>query len=158
MKRRIILSIALVLSIAILSLASFTSTEAENQTKYVFDTGLVTPGPGQEVRVSVLSGTPTANGTFNFRLRQISYAQESCDGGICRQTIAEQTVSDLVTLMPNEAASIDFRRCTYPLCGGIRGVLLTDSKDAKVNVMIIDTATGRIVVLEASDGSGIPML
>src|SRR5215203_2453307 len=126
MKRKIILSIALALSIILVSLIKSDSiVAAEIQTKFVFDTGVIALGPNQDMRLSVLSGTPTANGSFNFRLRQISYAQESCDGGICRQTIAEQTVSDLVTLMPNEAASIDFRRCTYPLCGGIRGVLLT---------------------------------
>ena len=145
MKRRITLSIALVLSIAGLSLVSFNSTGAQNQTRYVFDTGFITPGSNQDIRLSVLSGTPTANGTFNFRIRQFSYTPDDCSGGVCKYSIGSQTESDLVTVMPNEAASIDFRRCMSPICGGIRGVIVTDNKDVRGNISIVDRITGATV-------------
>ena len=72
MKRKIILSIALVLSLTILLLSSSdSSVKAQNQIKIVADTGSVALGPNQEMRLSLLSGTPTATGTFSFRIRRI---------------------------------------------------------------------------------------
>ncbi len=148
MKRKIILSTALILSLTILLLTSSDSRiEAQNQIKIVADTGMVTLGPNQELRLSILSGTPTANGSFNFRIRRMSYTQESCTGGVCKQNIETQTTSEVITVIPGEAVSIDFRRCIAPLCSGVfvRGVILSDSRDVRVNAMIIDTATGKIV-------------
>jgi hypothetical protein len=147
MKRKIILSIALALSVGLVALTrSDSPVAAQNQIKIVADTGVVTPGPNQELRLSVLSGTPTANGTFNFRVRQISYTQDrDCTGGACRLNVESQTVSDTITVAPGEAVSIDFRRCPFPACGGIRSVVLSDSRNVKVNAMIIDTATGEVV-------------
>jgi hypothetical protein len=144
MKRKITLSIALALSIVLISLMSSDSTtHAQNQLRYSADTGVVTLGVNQEMRLSILSGTPTANGTFNFRLRRMGYTQESCAGGVCKLAVASQTTSDVITLLPNEALwgqlppSEDF--------DGVRAVVLSDSRDVKVNAVIINTATGEIV-------------
>src|SRR5215203_3661486 len=108
MKRKIILSIALALSIILVSLIKSDSiVAAEIQTKFVFDTGVITLGPNQDLRLSVLSGTPTANGSFNFRVRRFGYAQDSCTGGVCKLSVDSQTASDLITLLPGEAAFFD---------------------------------------------------
>ncbi len=147
MKRKIILSRALILSLTILLLLQLTSSdsrvEAQNQIKIVADTGAVTLGPNQEMRLSILSGTPTANGNFNFRVRRIEYMPESCSGGVCKQTIASQSQSDIITLAPGEAASARFE---LTIDGhSVRAVVLGNSQDVQVNVMIIDTLTGKIV-------------
>jgi hypothetical protein len=148
MKRKIILPIALVLSLTILLLTSSdSSVTAQNQLKIFADTGLITLGPNQELRLSVLSGTPTANGSFNFRVRRTTYAQEACADGVCKQSIESQNTSDVMTVLPGEAASISIRRCVSPICGGVyvRGAVLSDSRDVRVNASIIDTVTGEVV-------------
>jgi len=148
MKRKIILAFAFALSLTTLLLTSSDSrVAAQNQIKIVADTGVVTLGPNQELRLSLLSGYPTTNGDFSFRLRQTSYAQPICTGGVCQLAVESQTVSDVITVAPNEAVSINFRRCIFPICGGIRGVVLSDRRDVKVNAMIIDTLTGEVVAV-----------
>ncbi len=143
MKRKIILSIALVLTIVLISLTSSDSrVGAQNQIRVVADTGVVLLGPNQKFVLTVVSGTPTANGTFSFRVRRLNYTQQSCGGGVCKQTIASQTLSDLVTLAPSEAASISSTPDSFD---GVRAVVIGNGRDVKVNAMIIDTLTGEVV-------------
>jgi hypothetical protein len=149
MKRKITLSLALVLSVVLVSLLSSDRTaQAQNQIRIIADTGVITLGPGQVLRVSITSPRDAASG-LPTGFRRIEYAQGACEGGVCKQTIESQTTTDVVTLAPGEAASIDLRRCVYPVCGGVyvRGVVLSSSRDVKVNAMIIDEITGEIVAV-----------
>ena len=147
MKRRITLSIALALSIVSVSLMKSDSTaNAQQPERFVWDTGVITIGEGQILRMT-LAKYISRDGGFRGVFRQLSYTQGTCNGdGVCNLAVASQDTSDPVTLMTGEAASIDFRRCISPICGGVRGIVLSNSRDVKLNAMIIDSATGEVVV------------
>ena len=145
MKRKIILSSALILSLTALLLTGSDSTvKAQNQIKVIADTGMITLGQNQILRVIMKDGSNSVT-LENFVVRRIEYSPGACNGGICKHTVASQDVSDPIPLRAGEAVSIDFRRCVFPICGGVRGVILSDSRDVQVNAMIIDTVTGEVV-------------
>ena len=145
MKRKIILSSALILSLTALLLTGSDSTvKAQNQIKVIADTGMITLGQNQILRVIMKDGSNSVT-LENFVVRRIEYSPGACNGGICKHTVASQNVSDPIPLRAGEAVSIDFRRCVFPICGGVRGVILSDSRDVQVNAMIIDTVTGEVV-------------
>ncbi len=143
MKRKITLSIALALSIVLVSLMSSDSkVGAQNQLRYTADTGFVTLIPGQILRVSVSLGKYIdRDGRFTFR--RIEYAQGVCSGGVCKHTVASQSASAPITLMLDEAASFDI-----PAGGsGVRGIVVSNTPNMRVNAVIIDSATGAVVSL-----------
>ena len=141
MKRRITLSIALALSIVLVSLTSSDSTvKAQNQVRVVTDTGLITLGPNQILRLTV--SNRDGNDTINVRFRQQEYIDTGTTAGVRKLAISSQDSSDLIPLMPGEAVSLDVRRCAYPLCGGFYAHVLSNSQNVRVNAMIIDTVTG----------------
>ncbi len=134
MKRKITLSIALVLSIVTLSLIKSDSTvNAEPPQKFIFDTGIVTLGPGQILRVT--SGALPTGLTLNS-FRKIGYEPISNEAGITSLAISSQSVSPPLTLMPGEGASIDIPNTAF----GVRGVVLSNSRDVKVTALIIDSS------------------
>ena len=140
MKRRITLSIALVLSIVLVSLMSSDSTaKAQNQISIVADTGLITLGPNQILRLTIKAPRDPASGiTTGFR--RIEYSQGVCSGGICKHTISSQTTSPPITLESGEAASFDIPNTAF----GVRALVESNRRDARVTVQIIDTATGQV--------------
>jgi hypothetical protein len=141
MKRRITLSIALVLSIVLVTLTSSDSkAQAQNQIGVVADTGLITLGPNQILRLTV--NTREGNDTINVRFRRQEYIDTGTTAGVRKLAVSSQDLSDLIPLMPGEATSIDFRRCAYPMCSGVYAMVLSDSRNVRVNAMIIDTVTG----------------
>lgn len=142
MKRRITLSIALALIVVLLSLMSSDSTaNAARTRRFVADTGMITLGPNQSLRVTVTpSEGPEESITFVYG--QLIYAQGTCDGGVCRHSISSQTTTDPVTLMPGEAASMDIART--PSSSGVRAEVVSDSPDMVVDVLVIDGTTGGV--------------
>lgn len=140
MKRRIRLSITLALSIVLLALTSSDSrVGAQNQESFFADTGIVTLGPNQILRITLESST----GDILIKFRRFAYAQGMCGGdGICKLTVASQTTSNPITLAPGEAASTDITPAANS--SGVRGVVLSGSRDIKVNAMIINTVTGQV--------------
>ena len=143
MKRRITLSIALVLSVVLVSLMSSASTAKAQPggMRPIADTGIVTFGPNQKLRITV---APAAiNETVTVRFRGLKYMQTTCSGGVCKQVISGNTVSDPLVLTPNESAFFDiFVEVTLD---AVRGVVLSNSQKVKVTAMIIDTTTGSVV-------------
>jgi hypothetical protein len=142
MKRKITLSIALALSVTLLSLTSSDRTaHAQNQIRVIADTGVVTLGPNQILRIS--GDGVDQDDIITLRFRQMTYLQNACSGSICKYSAASQTLSASVTLMPGEAASLtvgpDIQGNT------VRVAVLSSSRNARVNVMIIDAATGEVV-------------
>ena len=138
MKRKITLSIALVLSLTIILLTSSDSrVEAQNQIKVVADTGVVTLGPNQKLRVSIMFDG--FEGGERIAFRSIVYAPGVCSGGICKSAVASQTTSAVITLQPGEAALFDM----IDPQGQVK--VLSNSQKARVNILIIDSVTGEIV-------------
>ena len=146
MKRRITLSIALVVSVLLVSLMSSDSTaKAQQQMRFVADTGMVTLGPNQELRVTVAAGDVNAEDSISVRFKQMEYMQTTCNGGACKYTVSSQTTTNSIRLMPSEAAIF--------LAGGndsnnivaARGVVMSNSRNAKVVFIVFDTSTQRVV-------------
>jgi hypothetical protein len=81
----------------------------------------------------------TSNTILTVRFRRVEYMQDACNPeGVCKLTVSSQTTSAPITLMPGEAASIDFPSNS----GGVRGVVMgnfigTDFRNVRVTVMLI---------------------
>jgi hypothetical protein len=150
MKRRITLSIALALGVVMLALISSDSTTAQPGRTFVTDSGVVTLGPNQVLRVTVANGlNPTT-----VRFRRLDYTVGSCVDGVCKHIISSQTVSDPLTLAPGEAASYNLGDTGTH----VRNVVTTNRQAVKVLYQIIDTLTNEVInafVGGSDDGSSI---
>jgi hypothetical protein len=150
MKRKITLSIALVLSITILALMRSDSTaQAQNQIKIVADTGVVHLGQGQTLRLSIISPRDSVSGqSTGVRIRKSAYTEEGCNGAVCKHVVSSQNASELMMLAPNEALEVDLDWSAN--VSGNRVVVFSNNQDLQVNVMIIESATGRILSIDKS--------
>jgi hypothetical protein len=150
MKHRIILPIALTL-IPLISLVGFAPTaQAQQKFKPVADTGEVTLGANQILRLTVVAGDVNGDG-FAVRFGKVSYMPLGCNAdGVCKQSVASQSLSAPVMLNPGEAASMDltFNGQTT----GIRAIILSNSPNVRVSAMIIDATTGNIIAFPDISG------
>lgn len=142
MKRGIALAIGLALSVLSLSLASSDSTaRAQKQNKFAWDTGVVTLGPNQLLRITVALGD-TGTPEVQVRFRSMEYTQGTCEGGACAHQVASDTTSAPVTLSAGEAASVDLLGTTYG--GNGRGIVFSNSQNVRVTALIVDATTGAL--------------
>ncbi len=141
MKHRIIFSIPVIVG-ALLWSTSFALTAQGQQPKrkLVADTGVVTLGPNQMLR---LAGDWNGDGVTSVQFRQVAYMPAGCNDGVCKHTVVSQSTSAPVTLMSGEAASIDIDNYSW----GIRAMVLSDNPNMRVNVMIVDKTTGNIIAI-----------
>jgi hypothetical protein len=140
MKRKIILSITLVLSMTILLLTSSDSTvKAQNQLKIIAETGVVTLGPNQRLRLTVNTGA--GNDIIKLRFRRQEYVETETTGGIRKLAVASQEISDLITLAPGEAASYNVSELAL---GRELGCFAYSdgNQNIHVNLEIVDLVTG----------------
>ena len=138
MKRKITISIALVLSITVLLLTSSDSpVEAQNQVRTVADTGFVKLGPNQKLRVSIMFDGFESGGVA---FRRLVYAPGGCVDGVCKSVVASQTTTSPIALAAGESAFFDIPA----EIDGVRAVVLTNNRKARVNASIIDAVTGEV--------------
>ena len=143
MKRKMVLAVALVLTMAFVSqLNSVTSVRAQPPQRFRFETGAVKLGPNQILRITINWGDGAAN---SVRFGQTGYLPGACStDGVCRLN-GTNTYTGVTTLAQGEAASFDI---TPNFLGGIyvdfRGIVLTNNRNAHVNASIIDATTGRV--------------
>jgi hypothetical protein len=146
MKRRIALSIALVLSITLVSLIKSDSTaNAQPPVRCKADTGVITLGANQKLRV-VVTGMG-GNDAITVRFRRMEYTQDACGGGVCKLVVASQSMSAPITLMSDEAASFDILNTAF----GVRGVVVSNRRNMRSTAAIIDTITGELTLLETME-------
>jgi hypothetical protein len=145
LKRKITLSLVLVL----LSLSGLAPAARGRQqrTKAAFDTGVVSLGPNQILRLTV--NGQGGNDAVTVGFRRMSYAQGTCSGGVCRLSLHDEEQSPVLTLSPGEAASFDIPGTAF----GVRGVVLSGSQNVRVTAQIIDTATGDVIAIWVPQGS-----
>ena len=145
MKRKITLSLALVLSVVLLSLTSSDQpARAEQRQRFAADTGVITLGPNQALRLTVVGPVGVVNPDHHIlEFRRINYTENVCSGNVCKQALASVSNSEAITLLPGEAASVTIGPEIYG--NGIRAAVISNSRDVQVNIMIIDTATGNVV-------------
>ena len=145
MKRQTTFSIALVVSVVVLVslMSSDSPAKAQKQTRSVWDTGVVTLGANQTLRVTAV---PNGSGTDNSRVsfRKMQYSTGTCNAdGVCKHSAA--TAYDYETnLVAGEAASVmmEFPGNTF---AGVRAMVSSNSRDMKVTMMIIYTVTGEVL-------------
>jgi hypothetical protein len=137
MKRRIALSIALALGVLLVSLASSDSTaRAQKQARFSADTGIVTLGPNQVLRVTaVVDGADF----LALRFRRMQYAQGTCAGEVCKLASVTDLILDPVTVMAGQAASMNLTQDGF---NGVRIVVQSNRRNVRATATVINTVTG----------------
>lgn len=142
MKRRNISSIALAASVLALSLTSSESTvSAQNRARIVADTGVVTLGPNQTLRLFVLDDS---NGAETVAFRRSSYSQDVCSGGICKAAVSFESQTATLTIWPGEAALFDM----IDPSGRVK--VLSSSRNVKINALLVNSITGEVTAVQMS--------
>lgn len=140
------MTLALVLALGLLLAPSVAlDAQAQQPPKPVADTGVVTPGTNQLLRITVVAGLRV--GDVGVRFRRMEYLDGPCSGdtggaGVCTHTLTSQTLSAPVMLMPGEAASIDIVNNGN---SAVRAMVFSDNPHVRVNAMIVDMTSGDII-------------
>ncbi|HVE58017.1 MAG TPA: hypothetical protein VNB22_14395 [Pyrinomonadaceae bacterium] len=146
MKRRIILSIALTLSVVLVLLTNSDSrVAAENPERFIADSGIISLGSNQVLTVTAAGFDPgPLDGKF-ISFREIKYSPEAgCSGIVCKLIISSQTTSAPVSLRTGEAASFTVGPDIHG--NQVRIVLLSNSRDAQLSFLISDPVSGKTSV------------
>ena len=149
MTRNTLLTIALAVIVISLSLASSDSTaRAQRQRRLAADTGVITLGANQILRITVVN---RSRADSNIRFRKTEYTEGACSSdGVCKHVVASVNTSAPLTLAPGEAASVDIPNSTSAV-----GVKVLDAGGSgtfeQVVAQIIDATTGKIVAIINND-------
>jgi hypothetical protein len=148
MKRSITLAVALAVSVILLSLASSNSvSQAQQRRLFQWDTGVVSLGPNQVLR---LSGDWNGDGDTTVGFREIKYGQGACNGAVCKLITISTTTSGPHTVAAGEAISLELVATTYG-----RGIVTSNRRDVRVTASIINTTTGETtshIIVANTDG------
>ena len=121
MKRRItftVVFIAITCGI-LLSLPNSHSTAAAPRV-LTADSGAITLGPGQKLRITV--NGQGGNDALTVRFRRMSYSRVGPDiNGVMKYTLAAEDTSAPITVTENEAVWVDIDRTAYD---AVRGVVI----------------------------------
>jgi hypothetical protein len=143
MKRQRLFSIAFTLSLALLP---FTSSDSAAQVpparRVVADTGIITLGPNQILRVTLALST-RAGGEVISDFVRLAYAEGTCVAGVCTHPVESRIASGPVTLTPGQGASLEIADATF----GARVLVSSDSPDVRVLAEVIDATTNQIIVV-----------
>jgi hypothetical protein len=153
MKQRITLTIALTVSVVLVSLASSDSTaQAQPERRRVADTGILSLAPNQELRLTLLrltlmgdaDGDGKVDAADYVLFRRMEYGQESCSSdGVCKLVVTSQTTTNPVRLRPGEAVSFT---CIPGSVFGVR-VVVESNRRTRVLGIVFDTSTQRVVAI-----------
>ena len=140
MKRKITVSIALMMSIVLVSLMSSDSqAQGQGNRRAVFDTGVVTLGLNQILRITLTLPPQANNFSLNYEEIKFTYLPGPCTDGVCKLS-ASNPQSSRGQIDAGEAVSIDIP----PSGAAVRGIIKTNNQNARVTAMIVDTATGQV--------------
>jgi hypothetical protein len=149
MKHRLTLSIAFVLIVLIAGLIKSDSTvNAQQPQKFVFDTGIIildNDGETEVARITVATGAGDDAVTIAFR--QMTYTENGCNDGVCRQTVSSQNQSAPIVLVPGEALSVAIDPSDPSGNTFVRAVVLSNTPNVKVNAAIINAVTGELITM-----------
>src|SRR6185369_2151200 len=135
MKRSIALAVALGVSVTLLLLASSDSaTHAQQRNLFQWDTGVVSLGPNQVLRIT---GDWNGDGDTTVGFREIKYGQAACMGNVCKLITVSTTTSGPHKFAAGEAISLELVATTYG-----RGIVTSNRRDMRVTASIINTTTG----------------
>lgn len=144
MNRKTTLSIALFLSFLLAVLTS-SDSQAQGNRRFVYDSGMITLGQNQTLRISV--NGMDGNDRVRIQFRQIGYGQQSChNGGVCKVLTTNEVIKETVFFSQNEGVWVDIDRT--PGESGVRGIV-TANQPVRVNAQIIDMTTGEVQSITA---------
>lgn len=147
MHRQIRLSIALTLSISFLLVSLPATAQGQQRQKFKADTGVITPGVGQVLRITVLAGA--GNDAITFKFAWMKYMIAGCNpDSVCRHIVASQGTTAPVTINGDDVASFDVQGTG----NGVRVVVLTNSRDVRIIAQLINPngeATSFLIIVEA---------
>jgi hypothetical protein len=115
-------------------------TVAPDALSVVADTGVVTLGPNQLLRLTAVN-KGSGQGAVSVRFGEMAYAAGACDGPVCIHPAAGQNVYGLLTLTAGAAASLEIANTAH----GVRGVVSSDSPSLKVLAEIVDATTNAAI-------------
>jgi len=143
MKRKIILSVALILSIiSVLLMNSGSSVEAQNQTRYTAGTGIITLGANQNLSLTINGGA--GDDAIAVRFRRTRYVKTACADGVCRYVIESQTTSETMISAPNQSSKLDVMGNQIGPDAAVSIEVLSSSRNARVTVQLTDALTGQV--------------
>ena len=134
MRTKVKLLVAVLFNIMLLSVAA----QAQAGLKPVADTGMLTLGPNQILRITVATVGPKGDENSRVRLRQMEYMEQ---GNIYR--VSSSSTSPPISLTSDEAVSIDVPNTGSP----VRAVVISNNLKVKVVGIVFDTSTQRVVAI-----------
>jgi len=159
MKRRNALSMMFTLSVVLVSLASSASTAQAQPAsrKVVADTGIVSLGPNQVLRLTLMgdfNGDADVDAADYALFRRMEYGQETCGGdGICKLVVTSQSATNPIRLRPGEA--LFFTNNPGGGLFGVRILALSNRRSVRATATIINTITGETtshIIVANTDG------
>ena len=141
------IGIRLLFGALLLSTCLAVTGSGQQKRGFVFDTGMVTLGPNQILRIS--GDGVDQDDAITLRFRRIQYSQGPCNAGVCKHSISLQITSPPTTLTQGETATIDIPNNSF----GVRAAVLSNSQDVRVTAQIVDQTTGAIVAIWVPQGS-----
>jgi hypothetical protein len=150
MKRKMTSSIAVALTVLLSVMTVVPTARGQQRKKPIADTGVMTPGAGQVLRLTV--NGQGGNDTIAIRFAWKQFVGGTCSAvmgaTLCRHTVASEGISMPVTLGPDEAASLD-----VPGNGaGVQVLVFSNDTNVRVLGQIIDTQTGNVVAVWTACG------
>ena len=139
-RNRIVIAMALIILLSVATLAPTIS--AQQRHRFRADTGLITLGLGQVLRITLSSEAFEVVSTTRPRFVWMRYGPMNCNTeGVCRQMIQSQGATTPVPVTQNEAASFDMQGTG----GGVRVSVFVAAGDVTGDALIINSATGEVV-------------
>ena len=150
MKRRTTMSLLLSLSLLASVLSLPLPAQGQQAHRFRGDTGVITLGMGQVLRITVNAG----NGTDTFRVRfaWMKYMPAGCNtDGVCRHTVQTEGATAPVNVGANQAALFDVQGTG----GDVRIEVRVATGDVTADECIINSATGEVtshVIMANTEG------
>lgn len=143
MKRKITLSIAFLASVvASVWVSSNSPVLAQNQLRVAGDTGVIKLGPNQTLRITVLDDS---GGSERVAFRRLGYMPGACDDGVCKSSVSSLVQTSPIPIRQGEAVSFEVGPDVHG--NDVRAVILSNSRYVRVNAIVFDTSTMRIVAI-----------
>ena len=133
MTRRITFVLSVAFLLAFISLIQPEAASAQAQSN-VADTGLIVVSPGQVLRLTAVN---TGSAPVTVRFKKTEYVDAGSTGLIVRKQPV-QTTSDVITLLPGQAAAVDFLYTVKD----IKGEADCSSRNLRLNAFVVSPATG----------------
>lgn len=123
---------------------------AQQPRRFRGDTGVITLGIGQVLRITV--NGRDGNDAFRVRFAWMKYMPSGCNTeGVCRHTVQSEGITAPVNVAANQSASFDVQGTG----NGVRVSVFVAAGDVTGDAEIINTATGEVtshVIMANTEG------